>query len=204
MTQGYAIPAGEVCVGEEIKKSRFITCLGHTPGSGAARMFIQRVRAEHPDARHHCWAFVAGEPHDSQQLGFSDDGEPSGTAGKPMLALLMGSGIGEITAVVVRYYGGVKLGTGGLVRAYGGGVQQALKQLPTQQKIPQSEYTLACDYALLSQIESLVRQAGGSILHSRFTEGVTLTLSLPRSEVDGVEGKLRNLSRGELHLQAIT
>ncbi len=204
MSQGYAIPADDVCISEEIKKSRFITYLGHTPGNEAARAFVQRIKSAHPDARHHCWAFVAGNPQDSQQLGFSDDGEPSGTAGKPMLSLLMGSGIGEITAVVVRYYGGIKLGTGGLVKAYGGGVQQALKQLPTQQKIPQSEYTLSCDYALLSQIESLIRLADGDILQSQFAEGVTLTLSLPRAAVDEVERKVRNLSRGELHLRAVT
>ncbi|GAK29250.1 YigZ family protein, partial [Serratia liquefaciens] len=122
----YPIPAGPISVSEEIKKSRFITLLAPTSGVDAAKAFIQQVRDEHPAARHHCWAFVAGPPTDSQQLGFSDDGEPSGTAGKPILAQLMGSGIGEITAVVVRYYGGIKLGTGGLVRAYGSGVQQAL------------------------------------------------------------------------------
>lgn len=204
MELAYAIPAADVNVSEEIKKSRFITFLAHTQGSDAARAFVQQIRSEHPDARHHCWAFVAGAPWDSQQLGFSDDGEPSGTAGKPMLALLMGSGIGEITAVVVRYYGGIKLGTGGLVKAYGGGVQQALKQLSTEQKIPQSEYTLQCDYAQLSQVESLVRQAGGVIVHSQFTAGVQVTISLPTAVVDEVEGKLRNLSRGALRLQEVT
>ncbi|WP_268597189.1 YigZ family protein, partial [Escherichia coli] len=121
----YPIPAEATCFTEEIKKSRFITLLAPTSGVEAAKAFIQQVRDEHPAARHHCWAFVAGSPDDSQQLGFSDDGEPSGTAGKPILAQLMGSGIGEVTAVVVRYYGGVKLGTGGLVKAYGNGVQQA-------------------------------------------------------------------------------
>ena len=83
--------------------------LAHTEGVEAARAFVQQVKAEHPTARHHCWAYVAGRPDDSQQLGFSDDGEPSGTAGKPMLAQLMGSQVGEITAVVVRYYGGIML-----------------------------------------------------------------------------------------------
>ncbi|MGV8209328.1 YigZ family protein, partial [Pseudomonas aeruginosa] len=92
--------------------------------------------------RHHCVAWGAGPPNDSQQLGFSDDGEPAGTAGKPMLAQLMGSGVGEITAVVVRYYGGILLGTGGLVKAYGGGVHQALAQLATQRKTPLTAYTV--------------------------------------------------------------
>ena len=121
----WLIPAEPVIFVEEIKKSRFITLLAHTDGVEAAKAFVESVRADHPDARHHCVAWVAGPPNDSQQLGFSDDGEPAGTAGKPMLSQLMGSGVGEITAVVVRYYGGILLGTGGLVKAYGGGVQQA-------------------------------------------------------------------------------
>ena len=126
--ESWLIPAAPVTVVEEIKKSRFITMLAHTDGVEAAKAFVESVRAEHPDARHHCVAWVAGAPDDSQQLGFSDDGEPAGTAGKPMLAQLMGSGVGEITAVVVRYYGGILLGTGGLVKAYGGGVNQALEE----------------------------------------------------------------------------
>ena len=124
--ESWLIPAAPVTVVEEIKKSRFITLLAHTDGVAAAKAFVESVRADHPDARHHCVAWVAGPPDDSQQLGFSDDGEPAGTAGKPMLAQLMGSGVGEITAVVVRYYGGILLGTGGLVKAYGGGVHQVL------------------------------------------------------------------------------
>lgn len=111
--ESWLIPAAPVSVVEEIKKSRFITLLAHTDGVAAAKAFVESVRADHPDARHHCVAWVAGPPDDSQQLGFSDDGEPAGTAGKPMLAQLMGSGVGEITAVVVRYYGGILLGTGG-------------------------------------------------------------------------------------------
>ncbi len=79
------------------------------------------MKQKHPDARHNCWGFVAGRPDDSMLWGFSDDGEPSGTAGKPILAQLSGCGVGEITAVVTRYYGGIRLGTGGLVKAYGGG-----------------------------------------------------------------------------------
>ena len=148
--ESWLIPAAPVTVVEEIKKSRFITLLAHTDGVEAAKAFVESVRAEHPDARHHCVAWVAGAPDDSQQLGFSDDGEPAGTAGKPMLAQLMGSGVGEITAVVVRYYGGILLGTGGLVKAYGGGVNQALRQLTTQRKTPLTEYTLQCEYSQLT------------------------------------------------------
>ena len=128
----YLIPKSAVVFEEEIKKSRFITYLQHTEGLEQAKAFWAEIKAQHPNARHHCWAAVAGKPTDSQQLGFSDDGEPAGTAGKPMLSALLGSQVGEISAVVVRYYGGILLGTGGLVRAYGNGVQQALKLLETE------------------------------------------------------------------------
>ncbi|WP_435946595.1 IMPACT family protein [Dryocola sp. BD586] len=201
--ESWPIPAESLCVSEEIKKSRFITLLAHTDGVAAAKAFVEQVRAQHPDARHHCWAWVAGAPNDSQQLGFSDDGEPAGTAGKPMLAQLMGRGIGEITAVVVRYYGGVKLGTGGLVKAYGGGVQLALNQLPTVLKVPLTEYTLQCDYAQLAGIEALLKQNDGLIVQSEFQASVLLKVALPQTQLAEFSLRLADFSRGSLHLLPI-
>lgn len=201
--ESWPIPAESVCVSEEIKKSRFITLVAHTDGITAAKAFVEQVRADHPDARHHCWAWVAGAPDDSQQLGFSDDGEPAGTAGKPMLAQLMGRGIGEITAVVVRYYGGVKLGTGGLVKAYGGGVQLALNQLSTVLKVPLTEYTLLCDYAQLSGIEALLKQYDGLIVQSDFQAAVLLRVALPQTRLGELSLRLADMSRGSLHLLPI-
>lgn len=201
----YDIPAEPLSLSEEtIKKSRFITLLAHTEGVEAARAFVQRVKAEHPTARHHCWAWVAGPPDDSQQLGFSDDGEPSGTAGKPMLAQLMGSQVGEITAVVVRYYGGIMLGTGGLVKAYGGGVQQALKQLARKQKIPMRQFQLRCDYAQLNDVERLVQRFEGELLKTEFLDVVSLTLALPHAQVAGFMQNLTDISRGALTLEPVT
>ncbi|EJM5396940.1 IMPACT family protein [Salmonella enterica] len=196
----WLIPAAPVTVVEEIKKSRFITLLAHTDGVEAAKAFVELVRAEHPDARHH---WVAGAPDDSQQLGFSDDGEPAGTAGKPMLAQLMGSGVGEITAVVVRYYGGILLGTGGLVKAYGGGVNQALRQLATQRKTPLTEYTLQCEYGQLAGIEALLGQFAGKIVSSDYQASVRLRVALPFAHVNAFSTKLADFSRGSLQLLAI-
>lgn len=201
--ESWPIPASPVIFTEEIKKSRFITLLAHTDGVDAAKAFVESVRAEHADARHHCVAWVAGRPDDSQQLGFSDDGEPAGTAGKPMLAQLMGSGVGEITAVVVRYYGGILLGTGGLVKAYGGGVQQALNQLTTQIKTPLTEYTLLCEYGQLSGIEALLSQFSGVIVTSDYQASVQLRVALPQAKVDAFTAKLADFSRGTLQLLAI-
>lgn len=136
----YLVPKSAVVFEEEIKKSRFITYLQRTEGLEEAKAFWAKIKLEHSSARHHCWATVAGKPTDSQQLGFSDDGEPAGTAGKPMLNALLGCGVGEISVVVVRYFGGTLLGTGGLVRAYGNGVQQALKLLETETKVERTPF----------------------------------------------------------------
>lgn len=201
--QPYPVPAQSIEISEEIKKSRFITLLAPTAGVDAAKAFVQQVKSQHPTARHHCWAFVAGPPNDSQQLGFSDDGEPAGTAGKPILGQLMGSGIGEITAVVVRYYGGIKLGTGGLVRAYGNGVQLALAQLRIIEKVPQAEFLLQCDYAQISLVEMLLQQVGGSIVQSEYGAAVDLRLTLPALGAAEVAERLYNQSRGSLVLQPV-
>ena len=184
--ESWLIPAAPVTVVEEIKKSRFITMLAHTDGVEAAKAFVESVRAD-----------------DSQQLGFSDDGEPAGTAGKPMLAQLMGSGVGEITAVVVRYYGGILLGTGGLVKAYGGGVNQALRQLTTQRKTPLTEYTLQCEYSQLTGIEALLGQCDGKIINSDYQAFVLLRVALPAAKVAEFSAKLADFSRGSLQLLAI-
>ncbi|EMJ7521136.1 IMPACT family protein [Providencia rettgeri] len=196
----YLIPAETISFTEEIKKSRFITYLAHTEGIEAAKDYIQSVKAQYPDARHHCWAFVAGRPDDSQQLGFSDDGEPTGTAGKPIMAQLLGSNLGEVTCVVVRYFGGIKLGTGGLVKAYGNGVQQALKILSTQTKVPQKVFNLVCDYSLVNAIEQLLIQVNGVVLHSDYNEAVSLQIAIPATLQQEVNDKLRDISRGALSL----
>ncbi|TNH15727.1 YigZ family protein, partial [Testudinibacter sp. TR-2022] len=178
----YLIPESAVEFSEEIKKSRFITYLQATSGIEQAKAFWQQLKQQHPSARHHCWAAVAGRPNDSQQLGFSDDGEPSGTAGKPMLNVLLGSGIGEISAVVVRYYGGIQLGTGGLVRAYGNGVQQALKLLNTLEKIERQAFALRCDYEQIKLVQQLVKQYQVEIIEQQFAQRIALRLAIDEEQ----------------------
>ncbi|EGR1513321.1 YigZ family protein [Vibrio vulnificus] len=180
----YLIPAQVVQFEAEIKKSLFITYLAHTPTIEAAKAFVERIKTQHADARHNCWAFVAGRPEDSMKWGFSDDGEPSGTAGKPILAQLSGSGVGEITAVVTRYYGGIRLGTGGLVKAYGGGVQQALKLLQTIEKKITTKLRLELDYAFVPIAQSIMQQFGAFEVDAQYSESVVLVVEL---EVRNVE-----------------
>ncbi|PSB83430.1 YigZ family protein [Photobacterium damselae] len=197
-SEPYWVPADAVVFEEEIKKSRFITYLAHTPNIEAAKAFVNHIKEKHHDARHNCWAFVAGRPTDSMKWGFSDDGEPSGTAGKPILAQLTGSNVGEITAVVTRYYGGIRLGTGGLVKAYGGGVQQALAQLITQEKVMTAIVTLCCDYNQVSLIESLLNEHSGVQLTADYQTQVSMALELDQREVSAFCAKLVNRSGGRI------
>ena len=132
------------------------------------------------------------------QLGFSDDGEPSGTAGKPILAQLQGSGIGEVTAVVTRYSGGIKLGTGGLVKAYGGGVQSALKLLDTQDKVMMEHAWVECDYAQQASIERLITQSEGIVSETQFDQQVKLTFEVPVSQWQNFTQQLTHVTQGRI------
>ncbi|MCW9733176.1 YigZ family protein [Avibacterium sp. 20-15] len=199
----YLIPQSAVVFEEEIKKSRFITYLKHTEGLAQAKAFWQEIRTQHPNARHHCWAAVAGKPSDTQSLGFSDDGEPAGTAGKPMLNALLGSQIGEVSAVVVRYYGGILLGTGGLVRAYGNGVQQALQLLETTMKVEREHFGLTCEYDQINWLQHLCVQQEVLIESQDFQEKVHFVLAIRPDKQAEFERELTERSAGQLTILAI-
>ena len=190
----YLIPAQPAQFEEEIKKSVFITYLAHTPSVEAAKAFVEQIKTKHSDARHNCWGFVAGRPEDSMKWGFSDDGEPSGTAGKPILAQLSGSGVGEISAVVTRYSGGIKLGTGGLVKAYGGGVQQALKLLQTIEKKITTKLRLELDYGFMPIAQSLMPQFGVVEVDAEYSDQVVLVVEIELREVSAFTQAIINKS----------
>lgn len=197
----FFIPKSEVIFEEEIKKSRFITYLRHTEGMEQSKAFLAEMKALHSSARHWCWATVAGTPNDSQQYGFSDDGEPSGTAGKPMLNYLLGSGLGEITAVVVRYYGGIQLGTGGLVKAYGNGVQQALLSLETVRKVLRENYRLQCEYEQFNTLSHLLQEWDIEILDQQFCEKIELRWAINPVQVEQIQATLTQRFAGRLTLE---
>ena len=154
-TSRYPIPARIHRVEEIIRRSRFITTTAHAPDAEAAHAFVDRIRGEFPDATHHCWAFVAGPPGSMTHIGMSDDGEPHGSAGRPMLTALLHGGVGEIVAVCTRYFGGVKLGTGGLSRAYSGGVKLALESLSTDERVDRVRVAVVVGYADVDVMQRL-------------------------------------------------
>lgn len=196
--QPYQVPKAMAVFEEEIKKSVFITYLARTASIDEAKAFVAEIKVKHADARHNCWGFVAGRPEDSMKWGFSDDGEPSGTAGKPILAQLSGSGIGEITAVVTRYYGGIRLGTGGLVKAYGGGVQQALKLIETEEKRITDTVVLHCDYNLVSLVETLLNQFEGQQVAADYSDRVTMTVELEKRVISEFKTAIINKSGAKI------
>ena len=130
MPNDFLYPVPDLALGQfhrveqTIKRSRFICTAAHVTSPEEAKAFIDQIREEFSDARHNCWAFAAGAPGATAQVGMSDDGEPHGTAGRPMLTVLLHCGVGEIAVVVTRYFGGILLGTGGLIRAYQGTAEQ--------------------------------------------------------------------------------
>ncbi len=199
----YPIPKSAVVFEEEIKKSRFMTYVAHTPGLERAKLFWREIKRLHPDARHHCWACVADTPSDSLALGFSDDGEPAGCAGKPMLNVLLGSGIGEISAVVVRYYGGILLGTGGLVRAYANGVRQALRLVETQLKTQRQGYLLVCDYGLAQRVRLLCEKYDVLIEAQDFRADVRFELGVSGDKLAPFQQELTACSAGALQLRRV-
>jgi len=192
----YLIPARRHLVEEVIQKSRFITIGAHAPDPEAAHAFVDAVRREYPDATHHCWAFVAGQPGSTASIGMSDDGEPHGTAGRPMLHALLHGEVGEIVAVCVRYYGGTKLGTGGLTRAYAGGIKLLLEGLPTQERVDRISFQVVVEYSALEPLQRFLQDADGQVLEEDFGEQVTLHLALPGERAQDLVQTVAELTRG--------
>lgn len=182
----YNVPKAPVTYEEVVKKSQFIVDIANTPTLEKAKEFITSIKQKYPDGRHHCWAHVAGIPNGSHVLGFSDDGEPNGTAGKPMLNVLVGSGLGDITAIVTRYFGGIKLGTGGLVRAYGGSLNTAMKLLEITEKIPYLTIVGQSDYAHQSSIEQILQAYEVMDIDKQFDDKVRWKIEIDARRVTEV------------------
>jgi uncharacterized YigZ family protein len=196
----YPIPAGHARAEEVILRSRFIATVTSASSPDEARAFIAAVRAEFPDASHNCYAFVAGPPGSTAQIGMSDDGEPSGTAGRPMLAVLLGSGIGDIAVVVTRYFGGTLLGTGGLVRAYSGGVKAVLEALPVVEKVARTTVLAAGPYRWVTPVERLLPDFEAAVAEQEFAADVTWRITLPEERAAALAAALVELSHGEIEV----
>ncbi len=180
-----------------VVNSRFITNLAAANSVEEAREFIAAVKKNHPTANHHVPAFVIGHGK-SIITHCSDDSEPSGTAGRPALAVLQGSGLGNIVVVVTRYFGGTKLGTGGLVKAYGDAVREVLKEVKVAALLPTTTLMFITPYRLYDQVVRLIEAHHGQVLDTEFLEEITVNVRFKDEELESFTNQLSNLSAGQV------
>ena len=198
----HPIPARQTRIEIRVVNSRFIATAAPAFSVAEARAFIARIKAGFADASHNVPAYLIG--HGATVLAHcSDDREPSGTAGRPALAVLRGSGLGDVAVVVTRYFGGTKLGTGGLVRAYGDAVREVLAVLPRAEKVPTHTVLLAVPYGYFERVRLAVTAHRGQILDEGFGADVTVTARFPVEHFPEFQAALREMSRGALQAEIV-
>ena len=196
----YLVPAQERETEIQVSNSRFITGIKPVFSTSEAESHLEAVRAQYPDATHHVPAFVIG--HGSSVIAHSsDDGEPSGTAGRPALSVLQGSDLGDTSLVITRYYGGTKLGTGGLVKAYGESARTAIAAVPKALKIFAHELEGTLDYSTYERAQREINRSSGKILQENFGAQVELTFQLPVKYWPAFQDFWKALTRGQGNLR---
>ncbi len=198
----YDVPLSEIRREHLIVNSRFIATVAPAFSIDEARAFMARIKSEFADASHHVPVYRIGGGNTVTEY-FSDDGEPAGTSGKPALAVLRGSGLGDVVLVIVRYFGGTLLGTGGLVKAYTEAAQLVVNAVGRGKRVPVHVTMVAIPYNLLERMRLLVPRHKGEILGEEFAGDITLTVQIPVSEYDVFKLDLSELSAGKLQVEMI-
>ena len=198
----YSIPLNEIRREQVVVNSRFIATLAPAFNIEEARAFIARIRKEFADANHNVPAYIIGGGNTVTEY-FSDDGEPSGTAGRPALAVLRGSGLGDVAVVVTCYFGGTLLGTGGLVKAYTEATQMVVHAAERGRRIPVHVAMLAIPYNFLERVRLLVARQHGAVLEEDFAGDITMTVQFPASSFESFQNELREISAGKLIAEVV-
>jgi len=186
-----------------VRRSRFLAQSCHVGNLNLGRAFVEQIRAQSPDATHHCWACVGGHANDAGHAQASDDGEPHGTAGRPMLQILLHSGISHVCVVVTRWFGGVKLGTGGLVRAYQDAVRQNLQDLPVGELREMTTLELTLGYSHLEMVQRAVKNLGGSLLDSTYAQAIRLSVEIPKDQASAFLATVGDVTGGACQLASV-
>jgi uncharacterized YigZ family protein len=199
----YPVPAHEIRRELIVSNSRFISTLAPVFSVDEAKTFIARIKSEYPDASHNVPVYLIGHG-DSETAHCSDAGEPSGTAGRPALAVLRGSGLGDVAVVVTRYFGGTKLGTGGLVRAYSEAVRLVVEAVPRAEKVLTHTIMLVFPYTYLERVRLLITSHSGTVLDEEFAADVTLTARLRVEALPGFQASLSDLTKGKVQAEVVS
>lgn len=202
MPKKYLIPLTEIRREQIVVNSRFIATLAPAFSIGDARAFMKRIREEFADATHNVPAYIIGGGNTVTEY-FSDDGEPSGTSGKPALTVLRGSGLGDAVLVITRYFGGTLLGTGGLVKAYTEAAQSVVNTVERGRRVPVHVAMAAIPYNLLERVRLLVAKNHGKVLGEDYAGDITLTLQFPVENYEAFQVDLRELSAGKIQAEVI-
>ena len=202
MPNPYLIPAEEIRREQTVVNSRFIATLAPVANVDEARAFIERIRDEFSKASHNVPAYLIGGGNTLSDF-CSDDGEPAGTAGRPALAVLHGSGLGDVAVVITRYFGGTLLGIGGLVRAYTESTQMVVKAVGRARRQQVHVAMLALPYNLLERVRLLVQKHQGEILDESFAADITMTLRYPVENAEPLQADLSELSAGTMQTETI-
>lgn len=198
----YPVPLNEIRRERVVVNSRFIATLAPVFTVEEARSFIARIKKEFADASHNVPAYIVGGGNTITEY-FSDDGEPSGTAGRPALAVLRGSGLGDVAVVVTRYFGGTLLGTGGLVKAYTESTQLVVNAVSRGRRVPIHVAMLAVPYNLLEPVRLLVLRERGEVMSEDYGADITMTLQFPRDAFEIFQKALLEMSAGKLKAEII-
>lgn len=174
----------------EIKKSAFIAYAYPVTSREQAMFHVEQLREKYADARHHCWAYIVGDPDNTTSAGFDDDGEPSGTAGRPILNVLQHKSIGNIIIVVVRYFGGIKLGAGGLTRAYAGSAQAAVDEMVLTDYVPMAQVQILAEFATEAQCRYVVDSLNGTINNVVYSKDVLLNVTVAEGDIETLRTEL--------------
>ena len=202
MTKTYMVPLEEIRREHVVVNSRFISTLASAFSIDEARTFMARVKHEFADASHNVPVYIIGGGNTVTEY-FSDDGEPSGTSGKPALAVLRGSGLGDAVLVITRYFGGTLLGTGGLVKAYTESAQSVVNAVGRGQRVPVHIAMIALPYNLLERLRLVVTRQRGEVLGEDFAGDVTMTVRVPVDSFEAFQNDLRELSAGKVQAEII-
>lgn len=202
MTRPYSVPLSEIRRELMASNSRFISTLAPVFSIDEARAFMARIKHEFADASHNVPVYIIGGGNTVTEY-FSDDGEPSGTSGKPALAVMRGSGLGDAVLVITRYFGGTLLGTGGLVKAYTESAQLVVNAVGRGQRIPVHIAMIALPYNLLERLRLVVTRQRGEVLGEDFAGDVTMTVRLPVDSFEAFQNDLRELSAGKVQAEII-
>lgn len=201
MAESYLSVSGTTETQKIIEKSRFIATSAHVCGEDEARDFINKISAKHRDATHNCFAYIADNLGNFSR--FSDDGEPQGTAGMPMLEVIKNNRLYEVAVVVTRYFGGIKLGAGGLVRAYAGAVAEnlAAAQKVMYETCAESRYT--AEYPAVDAVLRYFSETGANVLNTDYQNEVTFTVAVKKRDEEAFNSNLINRLNGKIKIQKL-